>query len=329
MSLEDAGLYSQVPQLLELVLSANAPNTIARYTSGWNRWRSWTKSRVGVPHLSAEPLHVALYILELTNTALQNGHGSAVVDTAVYSIRWAHKLAGLTSPVDHPVVVSAAEGARRKLARPVQPKEPISEQMLLKIVGHYNKPSASLLTLRFLFILLIGYAGLFRINEILKIRPCDIKLSDSHLSIFISGRKNDQHRDGHTSIIARSGKITCPVSITEKIMSLLPSTRKSQLAPIVRRVVNSKKREKFHEYAGICYSTALDSMRKFLAPLVGEVKEFATHSMKSGGASNEGFKSADPELKDRHAGWKNPSTKLRYQKRSTEELLEITKRMKL
>ena len=231
--------------------------------------------------------------------------------------------------MDHPVVVSAAEGARRRLARPVQPNEPISEQILLKIVGHYNNPSVSLLTLRFLFILLIGYAGLFRINEILKIRPCDIKLSDSHLSIFISSRKNDQHRDGHTSIIARSGKVTCPVSITEKIMSLLPSTRKSQLAPIVRRVVNSKKREQFHEYAGICYSTALDSMRKFFAPLVGEVKEFATHSMKSGGASNEGFKSADPELKDRHAGWKNPSTKLRYQKRSTEELLKITKRMKL
>ena len=92
LSLEDAGLYSQVPLLLELVLSANAPGTIARYTGGWNRWRSWSKSRVGVPHLPAEPLHVALYILELTNTALQNGHGSAVIDTAVYSIRWGHIL---------------------------------------------------------------------------------------------------------------------------------------------------------------------------------------------------------------------------------------------
>ena len=133
MSLEDAGLYSQVPLLLELVLSANAPGTIARYTSGWNRWRSWSKSRVGVPHLPAEPLHVALYILELTYTALQNGHGSAVIDTAVYSIRRGHKLAGLASPVDHSFVTSAAEGARRRLARPVQAKEPISEYMLLEI----------------------------------------------------------------------------------------------------------------------------------------------------------------------------------------------------
>ena len=147
-------------------------------------WRSWSKSRVGVPHLPAEPLHVALYILELTNTALQNGHGSAVIDTAVYSIRWGHKLAGLASPVDHPIVTSAAEGARRRLARPVQPKEPISEHMLLEIAERYNTPSASLLALRFLFILLIGYFGLFRINELLShvtfrlaIRICPFSLA--------------------------------------------------------------------------------------------------------------------------------------------------------
>ena len=135
---------------------------------------------------------------------------------------------------------------------------------------------------------------MFRIDEILRIRPCDIQISDSHFFfIFISSRKNDQHRDSHTSILARSGKITCPVSITEKIMSLLPSTHKSQMAPIVRRVVKCKKQERFHVYAGICYSTALDSMSKFLAPLVQGVNEYATHSMRSGGASNAGFKSAD------------------------------------
>ena len=214
-SLEDAGLYSQIPLLLELVLSANAPSTIARYTGGWNRWRSWAKARVGVPHVPAEPLYVALNIMQLTSTVFQNGHGSAVIDTAVYSIRWGHKIAGLASPVEHPVVTSAAEGSRR-LARPVQAKEPISEQMLLEIAEHYNKPSASLLTLRFQFILIIGCLGLLRINEVLSIRPCDTQIRDLHLSIFISSRKNDQHRDGRTSILARSEKITCPCQLQKK-----------------------------------------------------------------------------------------------------------------
>ena len=62
-------------------------------------------------------------------------------------------------------------------------------------------------------------------------------------------------------------------------------------------------------------------MRKFLSTFVDKVLDFATHSINSGGASNFGFKKADTELKDRHAGWKNPSTKQRYMKRSTEELI--------
>ena len=70
-------------------------------------------------------------------------------------------------------------------------------------------------------------------------------------------------------------------------------------------------------------------MRKFLAPLAREVKEFATNSLKAGGASSAWFRSLDPELKDGHAGWKNPAAKLRYQKRSTDELIEFTKRMKV
>ena len=195
MILEYAGLYSQVPLLLELVLSANAPGTTARHTSGWNRWRSWSNpgSVQRIPHVPAEPLHVALYILELTNTALRNGHGSAVIDMAVYSIRWGHKLAGLASPLDYPIVTSAAEGARRRLARPVQLKEPISEHMLLEIAERYSTPSASLLTLRFLFIFLIGYFGLFRINEILGIRPCDIQIAIHICQFSPASRRSHQY----------------------------------------------------------------------------------------------------------------------------------------
>ena len=41
--------------------------------------------------------------------------------------------------MDHPTVLAAAEGGRRKLARPVQPKGSINEQTLFKLAGHYNK----------------------------------------------------------------------------------------------------------------------------------------------------------------------------------------------
>ena len=84
--LGDISLYSQVPQFLELVLASSAPNTLSKYSSGWNRWRAWAKSKVAVPHLPAQPLHIPLYILGLTNSVLELGHGSSVLDTALYSI---------------------------------------------------------------------------------------------------------------------------------------------------------------------------------------------------------------------------------------------------
>ena len=53
--------------------------------------------------------------------------------------------------------------------------------------------------------------------------------------------------------------------------------------------------------------------------MLGSINRGLPHNMKRGGAGNAGFKLADPELKDRHAGWKNPNTELRYQEQSTED----------
>ena len=83
-------------------------------------------------------------------------------------------------------------------------------------------------------------------------------------------------------------------------------------------------------FFSISYTTALDTIRKFIAAFVSQpTKQFATHSLKSGGASNAGFKRMEADLKERHGGWKDPRTKRRYSKRSPEELTEATKAMNL
>ena len=47
------------------------------------------------------------------------------LETAVYSIQWGHTIAGHQSTTQHPVVRSTLEGARRRLGKPVSPKEPL------------------------------------------------------------------------------------------------------------------------------------------------------------------------------------------------------------
>ena len=327
MDICDPSLDALIPDVISLALGASANATLRKYSQGWSRWKAWASSKVGVSVIPAQPLTVSLYLAHLVRESRSNNQSASAVETAVYSIRWAHNMAGLPTPTDHSTVKAVLQGARRELSRPVRPKEPLSEQSLNHLADYYNKDSASLEVVRFLFIVIIGYSGLFRISEILAISLNDINILGSSMSITIHKRKNDQFREGHTSFFSRSGKVTCPVSITERLISLLPSGTEFRSSPVVRRIIKSKKHERFHERLGICYSTALESIRKFISPFVSNGKDYGTHSLKSGGASNSGFKQLKDELMDRHAGWKNPRSKYRYMKRSSEELSGITKAM--
>ena len=160
-ALEDPLLRSLVPDLLDLQLGSRAPSTLTKYKSGWLRWRGWASSKIGFPVLPAKPLHIALFITELTNVCLANNTGVSPIETVVYGIKWAHSMAGLEiCPVNNPLVKSSLEGAKRKLARPVRPKEPLSVDTVQAIAEFYVS-SNSLATLRFLFILLVGFYGFF------------------------------------------------------------------------------------------------------------------------------------------------------------------------
>ena len=186
----DPGLSALVPQLFDLVLSSNAPSTTNKYSYGWSRWHRWVQSKKGVPLLPAQPLHVALYLLELTEIAEQKNTGHSTIDSALFGIRWGHKMAGVESPTQHPTVIAAAEGAKRRLSRPIQPKRPaLVLETVVSIAQYNNTVSASLADIRFLFLLLVGYAGLFRVSELLNVGVKDVSIDDIGMSVFISQRK--------------------------------------------------------------------------------------------------------------------------------------------
>ena len=100
-----------------------------------------------------------------------------------------------------------------------------------------------------------------------------------------------KRREGQISVLARSRKLTCPASITEKLLSLLPLQDPKASLPIIRRIVKTKKQERFHDLLSISYTTALDTIRSLSLPLYRNLatKQLATHSLKSGGASNAGL----------------------------------------
>ena len=122
-----------VPRLVDIVLESSAANTAYKYSNGWQRWKAWAHSKLGVPVLPAVPLQVALYLTELVERAELEGHSASVIESASYSIRWGHRLAGMDSPTIHPLVRGVVKGARRRLARPVQPKQPWKHDSIAEI----------------------------------------------------------------------------------------------------------------------------------------------------------------------------------------------------
>ena len=75
-----------------------------------------------------------------------------------------------------------------------------------------------------LFILLVGFAGFFHIDEIRNIALRDVSIHSDHMSVYVPQRKNVQYREGHTAFLARTGKVTCPVAVTERLIKLLPQS---------------------------------------------------------------------------------------------------------
>lgn len=140
--LEDPEMDVLVEELKSLQKSSKASCTLSKYASSWKTWCAWSSSTQHIPEIPAKPVHVALFLTEMFLLCVEKGAGSSALESAVNAIRWAHRTAGLNSPTDHPVVQSTLEGAKRKLVRPVNPKEPISLELVETLCVNYTSSSS-------------------------------------------------------------------------------------------------------------------------------------------------------------------------------------------
>ena len=165
-SLTDSSLSDMIPGLIDLQLDAKARSTVLKYKSGWLRWREWALSKIGVPVIPGKPLHIALFISELARRSSENNIGVSSIESAVYAINWGHAMAGIEAClVSHPLVKFALEGAKRRLARPVQPKEPLSVSTVQAIAAHFAS-SDSLSDLRFCLLCQLVLLAFFALTRL-------------------------------------------------------------------------------------------------------------------------------------------------------------------
>ena len=115
--------------------------------------------------ISKIEISLSLYISSL----VQEGASVSKIDQAVYSIAWAHQIAGLDSPCDSVLVKNIVEGARKQLSKPIIKKEPITPEILHRLVSEFGHNN-NLYDKRIVTMCLIGYAGFLRFSELAHIR---------------------------------------------------------------------------------------------------------------------------------------------------------------
>jgi hypothetical protein len=77
------------------VIDARAKSTVEKYPGGYKRFAKWTEKYREISCILPCPeIYVGLYLQNL----MESAQHFSVIESAYYSIKWAHSLAGVNNP---------------------------------------------------------------------------------------------------------------------------------------------------------------------------------------------------------------------------------------
>ena len=320
--LEDPELKRLASKLPNTILHSRADSTVKKYLGAFKRWKRWAATH-DFDVIPARPHQFVLYLQHLSEIA----KSKAAVEEACNATSWMHSCAGLISPMSDPFVRTTLDGLWRSLAKPVVKKEPVTVEMLEAIVADAHQ-SGTLMELRLATACVLGFAGFLRFNELVNLKPCNIKIQDDMLRIHIEHSKTDQLRQGDEVLIARTKSSVCPVSLLECYMKRAGISWEDHRF-LFRPIQKTKRGEALRESGQISYSCLRDLFRKKLEFLGFPSGDFGLHSLRAGGASAAANAKVPDRLFKRHGRWKSENAKDGYIKDDMESRLEVSKSLGL
>ena len=147
------------------------------------------------------------------------------------ALKWLHSFVPVKSPnpLDGGCAKNVIESAKRAKGNPIVKKEPISTDLIKKIIDKFAAEGASLKDLRIAALCTLGFAGFFRFRELSNILCKHIVFLQDHIKIFVSHNKTDVYREGNFVYIAKSLSKYGPVSILLRYMQEAKLTSTSEL----------------------------------------------------------------------------------------------------
>jgi len=255
--------------------SSKANNTVRAYKSDFKDFEIFCLQN-GFGSLPSEPKIVSLYLTQLSTKDAK----MSTLKRRLVSIGVIHKLKGHYLDTKHPAIIENIMGIKRRKGSIQKGKKPILINSLKKIINVIDQENKEeIKKLRDRSIILIGFSGGFRRNEIVSIDYDDLDFVPEGLKINIKSSKTDQFGEGFTKALPYfDSSQYCPVVSLKKLLDL----SKINSGPIFRRFVKGSKLSEKR----LTDQTVALLIKEYLNLAGIDSKHYSGHSLRSGFATS-------------------------------------------
>jgi len=281
--------------------SSKADNTVRAYKSDFNDFGVFCVQN-GFKSLPSEPKIVSLYLTYLSTKDAK----ISTLKRRLVSIGVIHKLKGYYLDTKHPSIIENIMGIKRRKGSVQKSKKPIlinSLKKIINVIDQQNKEEIK--KLRDRSIILIGFSGGFRRNEIVSLDYDDLDFVPEGLKISLRRSKTDQFGEGFTKALPYfDSPQYCPVVSLRNFLDL--SSINS--GPIFRRFVKGSKLSEKR----LTDQTVALLIKEYLNLAGIDNKNFSGHSLRSGFATSAADSGAEERSIMAMTGHKSTEMVRRY-----------------
>ena len=255
--------------------SSKANNTLRAYKSDFSDFGLFCAQN-GFQSLPSEPRVVSLYLTHLSTKDAK----MSTLKRRLVSIGVIHKLKGHYLDTKHPTIIENIMGIKRRKGSFQEAKKPLLINSLKKIINVIDQQKKEeIKILRDRSILLIGFSGGFRRNEIVSLDYDDLDFVPEGLKLSIRRSKTDQFGEGFMKALPYfdSSKY-CPVVSLKKLLDL----SKIKSGPVFRRFIKGSKLSENR----LTDQTVALLIKEYLNLAGIDSKNFSGHSLRSGFATS-------------------------------------------
>ena len=254
--------------------SSKANNTIRAYKSDFNDFSLFCVKN-GFNSLPSEPKIVSLYLTHLSSKRVK----ISTLKRRLVSIGVIHKLKGHYLDTKHPSIIENLMGIKRRKGSIQKGKKPLLINALKKLINVIDQQkSEKIKKLRDRSIILVGFSGGFRRNEIVSLDYDDLDFVSEGLKIRLKRSKTDQFGEGTVKGLPYFDNIQyCPVVSIKNWLEI----SKISSGPLFRRF---KKGSNLSENRLTDQTVAL-LIKEYLQLAGIDSKNYSGHSLRSGFAT--------------------------------------------